>query len=130
MEGEPLLVTLKGVDEWLRAPSSDSPRARARQWSCAREAFLACGQRLRDAGARLLTLSALCASDDELLLTYTFEVEGRGSVTLRTTTERRSAESLFSVFPAADFLEREVSSLFGVKFVGHPNLAPTVAGEV
>ena len=33
-----------------------------------------------------------------------------------------SLESVTSVWPAADFFEREVFDLFGVRFQGHPNL--------
>ena len=33
-----------------------------------------------------------------------------------------SLESLMSVWPAANFFEREVFDLFGVRFLGHPNL--------
>jgi len=33
-----------------------------------------------------------------------------------------AVESLFSVWPSADFFEREVFDLFGIRFIGHPNL--------
>ena len=33
-----------------------------------------------------------------------------------------SLESVTAVWPAADFFEREVFDLFGVRFQGHPNL--------
>ncbi len=31
-------------------------------------------------------------------------------------------DSIFSVWPAVDFFEREIFDLFGVRFTGHPNL--------
>jgi NADH-quinone oxidoreductase subunit C len=31
-------------------------------------------------------------------------------------------ESVFPIFPSANFFEREIYDLFGVRFIGHPNL--------
>jgi NADH-quinone oxidoreductase subunit C len=33
-----------------------------------------------------------------------------------------SIESLMGLWPASNFFEREIFDLFGVRFVGHPNL--------
>lgn len=33
-----------------------------------------------------------------------------------------AVESITSIWPAADFFEREIFDLFGVRFLGHPNL--------
>lgn len=117
--------TLKSLEDAVRRagrPSADSTRF---TFDCAGPVFTPAGRVLHDAGARLLTLSALRAVGEELLLTYTFEVGPRGIVTVRTLTHERGVESLFTLFPAADFLEREVNNLFGVKFLGHPNLSHT-----
>ena len=40
-----------------------------------------------------------------------------------------SIESLTSVWPGANFFEREVWDLFGVKFLGHPNLSRIMMPE-
>lgn len=36
--------------------------------------------------------------------------------------EDEAVESIVPVWPAADFFEREIFDLFGVRFIGHPNL--------
>src|SRR5262249_5923526 len=41
---------------------------------------------------------------------------------VRLTGDDSSLESVTSVWPGADFFEREVFDLFGVRFQGHPNL--------
>jgi NADH-quinone oxidoreductase subunit C len=33
-----------------------------------------------------------------------------------------TVESIYSVWPSCDFFEREIFDLFGVRFLGHPNL--------
>src|SRR5512143_4002680 len=40
-----------------------------------------------------------------------------------------SVESLISVWPGANFYEREIWDLFGVRFLGHPNLARIMMPE-
>jgi NADH-quinone oxidoreductase subunit C len=41
---------------------------------------------------------------------------------VRLTGDDANLESITSLWPAADFFEREVYDLFGVRFLGHPNL--------
>ncbi len=50
--------------------------------------------------------------------------EGGGTVTLKTSTDRAQPRvpSLFGLYPGADFQEREVYDMFGIRFAGHPNL--------
>lgn len=115
-------LTPDAVKEALRAAASRTVESVRTFWRCPAGGFSVCTRLLQEGGARLLTLSATRDVEEELVLTYTFEL-GRGSYLVMTTpTHERSLESLFSTFPAADFLEREVNQLFGVKFLGHPNL--------
>ncbi len=90
---------------------------------CTHNLFLASARYLHDNGARLLTLAATVDDDGELILTYAFEVGASGKVLIRAQTENHGIDSLFSLFACADFLEREVNNLFGIKFLGHPNLS-------
>ena len=50
--------------------------------------------------------------------------EGGAPVTLRVAVSKDdpTVPSLFSVYPGADFQEREVYDLMGIRFAGHPNL--------
>jgi Ni,Fe-hydrogenase III component G len=76
---------------------------------------------LKAKGARLVTLSSTPEASGETTLNYFFDVDGQ-LTPLSTRTQQRCIESLYSVFAGADVVEREVNSLFGVKFLGNPNL--------
>lgn len=91
--------------------------------TCDRAVFVAAARFLHQHSGRLLTLSARRDGEQDIALTYTFEVGHNGSVTLRVVTADSHLDSLFSLYSCADFLEREVNTLFGVKFLGHPNLS-------
>jgi len=55
---------------------------------------------------------------------HLFSIPKKERVRLKTRLEGSSAviESITSVWPSANFYEREVFDLFGVRFTGHPNL--------
>lgn len=43
-------------------------------------------------------------------------------LTVRLNSEDANVKSLYPLWPACDFFEREVFDLYGVRFMGHPNL--------
>lgn len=88
---------------------------------CSPAKFAATVARLKESGARLLTMSASRRPDGEVVLQYFFDLEGVTHV-LATKTRQRRIDSLFSYFANADFVEREVNSVLDVRFVGHPHL--------
>jgi len=88
---------------------------------CKNAAFLATSKRLKDFGAALQTICAVLGDDSEVELSYFFEMEGSFFI-VKTTTAGKVINSLFSLYKSADFIEREISHLFGVKFMGHPRL--------
>ena len=53
---------------------------------------------------------------------YSFDRNHRVRVKVGLAEDRLRAPSVTSLFPAADWLEREVYDLFGVEFDGHPDL--------
>ena len=75
---------------------------------------------LKDRGARLVTITSVRAAS-EAVLTYYFDLDGDLQMLTAKTVEG-SIASLFSLFPGADVVEREISQVFGVKFVGNPHL--------
>jgi Respiratory-chain NADH dehydrogenase, 30 Kd subunit len=124
------LLSLKTVEDALRGASGRSAEAGGEVWRCPDELFGACARLIQEGEGRLLSLSAICDEGGELLLTYTFETCAASMFTICVATQQGSIESLFSRFVVADFLEREVNLLFGVKFVGHPNLPAAWRGVI
>ena len=57
------------------------------------------------------------------------KLKERVRLKVRLTGDDASVESLTSVWPGANFFEREVWDLFGVKFLGHPNLSRIMMPE-
>jgi NADH:ubiquinone oxidoreductase subunit C len=88
---------------------------------CRNAAFLATSKKLKDLGASLQDICAVQGEGNEIELSYFFKKEGNLFI-VRTVTAGRVINSLFSLYKSADFIEREISRLFGVKFMGHPRL--------
>jgi NADH-quinone oxidoreductase subunit D/NADH-quinone oxidoreductase subunit C/D len=63
-------------------------------------------------------------SDHLEMVYHAFRTSGGPGLAFKAQTDREKAEipSLVSVWPGADFQEREAWDLYGVRFVGHPNL--------
>lgn len=77
---------------------------------------------LKEQGAELLTIECQRETEEELILDYTFDVDGV-NIILRTRTDEESISSLYSLFPCSDYPEREIAAIFQIKFLGNPNLS-------
>jgi NADH:ubiquinone oxidoreductase subunit C len=71
---------------------------------------------------RLIAIVA-CKEKRNFILTYYFDDNGKVR-TLEFKVSRRKpvVESIVDIFPNADYYEREIYELFGIKFKGNPNL--------
>jgi NADH:ubiquinone oxidoreductase subunit C len=74
-------------------------------------------------GFRLSTMTGLARPDGEAECIYHFVGPG-GSVNFKTRTRGGALPSITPLVRAADWIEREIHDFFGVRFPGHPNLAP------
>jgi len=78
----------------------------------------------QDLQARFVTVSALDTRPGiEMLYHFSFEALGK-EVSIRTLIPMPSPEieSITSVVPAAEYIEREIHDILGVEFRNHPNL--------
>jgi len=78
----------------------------------------------KELGARLSTISAVdLRGGIELLYHMTCDKEGL-TISVRTTARKPAPkiESITGFIEGADWIEREIHELFGVLFIGHPNL--------
>lgn len=69
----------------------------------------------------LVTISASLSVDNEVVLKYYFAKKNK-LIILCVSLRKNQIASLFTYFSNSDFIEREISHTFGVKFVGNPNL--------
>ena len=91
---------------WMRAPLLD---------------IAAMAETMHQLGARLGTMTGSALQSDETAVIYHY-ILGTAAVNIRTESRDRSLPSITAVTQAADWIEREIHDLFGVDFVGHPNL--------
>lgn len=83
--------------------------------------------RLKEMEAEFLTIAINRDKEEKLHLVYYFRKDEKILV-LKVDAVNNSIPSLYSTFKKADFIEREINNLFGLKFLGHPNLE-RVTGE-
>jgi NADH:ubiquinone oxidoreductase subunit C len=81
----------------------------------------AMAEAMHQLGARLATMTGSALPSDETTVIYHY-ILGSATINIRTESRDRSLPSIAPVTRAADWIEREIHDLFGVDFVGHPNL--------
>lgn len=69
---------------------------------------------------RLSGITGVAAEDGETAIIYHYCL-GCWMLNIRTATRDRAIPSITPVTKAADWSEREISDLYGVTFIGHPN---------
>ncbi|MDP2423258.1 MAG: NADH-quinone oxidoreductase subunit C [Bacteroidales bacterium] len=83
----------------------------------------------KDQGLRFIIASAM-ASDDKFEIIYHFSNDKTGLIVnlqVFLPREKPEIESLVPLFVAADWIEREMHELFGIRFLNHPNLVPLLS---
>ena len=71
--------------------------------------------------ARLTTISAISIENGETEIIYHFAIGGQ-AVNVKTQTKANAISSITKQYKAANWAERENHDLFGVSFIGHPDL--------
>ena len=96
--------------------------------SVPRESIIAAAQALQAAGYNFfedVTAVDWYPSEPRFQVSYSFlshRLKQRVRVAVRISGENPSLDSIVSVWPSANFYEREVFDLFGIGFAGHPRL--------
>ena len=70
-----------------------------------------------ETGARLVTVTASRAREDEFRVIYHWDLQGR-LLNFVTMTHQATLPSITSICPAADWIEREIHDYFAVNFTG------------
>jgi NADH:ubiquinone oxidoreductase subunit C len=99
-------VEIRADGLWMAAPSLD---------------VLAMAELMRRLGARLTTLTGVALDGGETGVLYHYCL-GPLRINLKAETRDRAIPSITPVARAADWSEREIGDLYGVRFEGHPNL--------
>ncbi len=83
----------------------------------------------KKAEARLITITAFLESDLEIGIYYHFEICSlwqKNNPNIRSKvfnvfykTKKSKIDSVTSIYPGADFIEKEISEMYGVNFIGH-----------
>lgn len=83
-------------------------------------------RKLRRAGYFIEDISCVHIQEGFLLLYHFdhFDQPGRISLRIILSQDTPEIESISSIFPGADWHERECCDFFGIRFKGHPNLIP------
>jgi NADH-quinone oxidoreductase subunit C len=81
-----------------------------------------------EGGARLRVHARVDSQREELDVSSTDRVDSGGSDS-SASTEMPFIDSVVSIWPSADWLEREVFDLFGIRFRGHPSLRRILLDE-
>lgn len=71
---------------------------------------------------KLISINANADLDKSIVLKYYIEQYNNRLLILNIALKKKQISSLYTFFPNADFIEREIAEIFGVKFVGNPNL--------
>ncbi|MBF0618550.1 MAG: NADH-quinone oxidoreductase subunit C [Candidatus Omnitrophica bacterium] len=92
-----------------------------------KEAAFAVLDQLKNGPSRFISLQCLTAVDrkealDVVYHLYSFDVRFLLTVKVVLSSEEPSIDSVASLWDAANWFEREVYDLFGIKFLGHPDL--------
>jgi Ni,Fe-hydrogenase III component G len=98
-------VELRADGLWTTAPGLD---------------VIAMAELMHRIEGRLSAMTGVAAEDGETAIIYHYCL-GSWMFNIRTTTRDRAIPSITPVTKAADWAEREISDLYGVSFVGHPN---------
>ena len=90
---------------WMAAPALD---------------VLAMAETMHHLGARLSAMTGVAFGDGETAIIYHYCL-GCLTVNLKAETRARAIPSIAPITQAADWSEREISDLYGVRFTGHPD---------